>query len=185
MVLAMALVGYALSRLAEPPVPAGSSNDPKSDGDVATPTDDQLVEEVNRRLPQTQCAQCGHPGCRPYAEAIIRDNAPLNQCPPGGDALIVDLATLLGCDALPLDSNRGQTKPVQVAVIVEPDCIGCTLCIAACPVDAIVGAQKHMHTVIASQCTGCELCLPPCPVDCIELIAADTPLHRWQWPKPA
>lgn len=145
----------------------------------------ELIEEVNRRLPQTQCAQCGHPGCRPYAQAIIEDHAPINQCPPGGEALIKELADFLGTDSIPLDSNKGETKPSQIAVILEDDCIGCALCIAACPVDAIVGASRYMHTVIASHCTGCELCLPPCPVDCIELRPAELPIHRWQWPKPA
>ena len=98
--------------------------------------------------------------------------------------MIEELATLLGVEALPLDKDKGQTKPAQVAVIVEPDCIGCALCLPACPVDAIVGASRFMHTVIADQCTGCELCLPPCPVDCIELHPLEQTLHRWQWPKP-
>lgn len=146
---------------------------------------EQLIERVNACLPQTQCAQCGHPGCRPYATAIIADDAPINQCPPGGEALIHELADLLGKEFLPLDAERGETKPPQVALIDEPLCIGCTLCIAACPVDAIVGASKLMHTVISEQCTGCELCLPPCPVDCISLVPGDTSLAQWRWPKPA
>lgn len=184
MIMSMAAVGYVLSRLAEP---ARRTDDEDPDADImsANLPDMQLIEEVNRRLPQTQCAQCGHPGCRPYATAIINDEAPINQCPPGGDALIEELAALLGTDVMPLDNDKGQTKSAQVAVIVEPDCIGCALCIAACPVDAIVGAPRYMHTVIADQCTGCELCLPPCPVDCIELHTINTPLQRWQWPKPA
>lgn len=144
-----------------------------------------LIEEVNKRLPQTQCAQCGHPGCRPYAQAIVVDHAAINQCPPGGEALIEELAEFLGTKVLPLDSNKGESKPAQTALIIEPDCIGCALCINACPVDAIVGASRYMHTVITDQCTGCELCLPPCPVDCIELHPIELPLHRWQWPKPA
>ncbi|MFK7861920.1 MAG: electron transport complex subunit RsxB [Granulosicoccus sp.] len=186
MVVIMAFVGYALSRLAQPNYPlAQTDTDRSSDTQTVELPDDQLIEEVNRRLPQTQCAQCGHPGCRPYATAIINENAPINQCPPGGDSLIEELATLLGTDVLPMDSEKGQTKPAQLAMIIEPDCIGCTLCIAACPVDAIVGASRLMHTVIADQCTGCELCLPPCPVDCIELHRVELPLHRWQWPKPA
>lgn len=146
---------------------------------------EQLIERVNACLPQTQCAQCGHPGCRPYATAIIVDDAPINQCPPGGEALIHELADLLGKEFMPLDAECGETKPPQVALIDEPLCIGCTLCIAACPVDAIVGASRLMHTVVSDQCTGCELCLPPCPVDCISLVPADTSLAQWRWPKPA
>lgn len=188
-VIIMAVVGYVLTLLSGPqPKPADTGNDREPDDNETDPfqqTDEQLIEEVNRRLPQTQCAQCGHPGCRPYAEAIIKHNSPINQCPPGGEALIAELATLLGVDVLPLDSEKGETKPAQVALIVEPDCIGCALCLAACPVDAIVGAPRYMHTVIAEQCTGCELCLPPCPVDCIELQPLKRTLHRWQWPKPA
>ncbi len=149
------------------------------------PPAEQLIERVNACLPQTQCAQCGHPGCRPYATAIINDEAPINQCPPGGEALIHELADLLGKEFLPLDAERGETKAPQVALIDEPLCIGCTLCIAACPVDAIVGASKLMHTVVIDQCTGCELCLPPCPVDCISLVPADDTLAHWHWPKPA
>lgn len=188
-VLIMAAAGYALTRMAEPAsAPRAPADDTQtsaaSDTKPFQQSDEQLIEEINRRLPQTQCAQCGHPGCRPYAEAIIRQQSPINQCPPGGEALIEELASLLGVDAIPLDEEKGQTKPAQVAVIIEPDCIGCALCLAACPVDAIVGASRYMHTVIADQCTGCELCLPPCPVDCIELQAAEQPLHRWQWPKP-
>lgn len=130
---------------------------------------DSLVNEVDALLPQTQCAQCGFPGCRPYAEAIVSGEAEINQCPPGGDAGIAELASLLSRDALPLNADNGETKAPQLAWVREADCIGCTLCIQACPVDCIVGAAKLMHTVIAAECTGCELCLPPCPVDCIEL----------------
>jgi len=146
---------------------------------------EQLVETVNSKLPQTQCAQCGYPGCRPYATAIVKQDVPINQCPPGGDSLIVELAGYLGKPVVPLDSERGQTKAPQVAYIDESACIGCVLCIAACPVDAIVGASRYMHTVISDHCTGCELCLPPCPVDCIELKPIDVPLSHWRWPKPA
>lgn len=134
--------------------------------------EDPVVERINAVLPQTQCAQCGYPGCRPYAEAIARGEAEINQCPPGGDEGVRALAQLLGRDVLPLDAERGEHKPPQVAYIREDECIGCTKCIQACPVDAIVGAQKLMHTVIAEDCTGCELCLPPCPVDCIDLVPA-------------
>ena len=127
----------------------------------------ELVERIDRLLPQTQCGQCGFEGCRPYAEALARGEAGIDQCPPGGDAGARALARLLGVPASPYDRDRGEHKPGIVAVIVEADCIGCTKCIQACPVDAIVGASKLMHTVIAPLCTGCELCVPPCPVDCI------------------
>lgn len=128
-----------------------------------------LIERVNALLPQTQCAQCNFPGCRPYAEAIVNNTADINQCPPGGDEGIKALATLLGRDIKPLDNSLAAHKPPQIAVIREQECIGCTLCIHACPVDAIIGASRKMHTVILDSCTGCELCLPPCPVDCIDL----------------
>ena len=154
-------IGVALQWLAKP-----STQD---DNNV-----DALIESVNALLPQTQCAQCGFPGCRPYAEAIINKQQPINQCPPGGDTTIVQLAQLLGKQATPLDNTLMPHKAAQVAYIVEADCIGCVLCIQACPVDAIVGANRFMHTVISDECTGCELCLPPCPVDCIELRAVTT-----------
>ena len=130
---------------------------------------DELVERVNDKLPQTQCAQCGYPGCRPYAAAIVNNGAAINLCPPGGDDTVRRLAELLGRDAIPLAESppAGQA----VAVIDESLCIGCMHCRHACPVDAIVGAQHLMHTVIKSECTGCELCLAPCPVDCISMRA--------------
>lgn len=161
------------------------SDEQKSAYGIAEDSLDELIEAVNEKLPQTQCAQCGYPGCRPYAAAIIQSDAPINQCPPGGVALIQELSEFLGKDAIDPDPNRGEQKPEQVAIIIEPDCIGCTLCIAACPVDAIVGASRLMHTVISDHCTGCELCLPPCPVDCIELIPVQQPLTQWHWSKPA
>jgi len=126
-----------------------------------------VIDQINALLPQTQCGQCGFQGCRPYAEAIASGAADINQCPPGGDEGILDLANLLGVAPKPLNPKFGQHKPKSVAFIIEQDCIGCTKCIAACPVDAILGAAKFMHTVIASECTGCELCVAPCPVDCI------------------
>jgi electron transport complex protein RnfB len=124
---------------------------------------------IDALLPQTQCTQCGYAGCRPYADAIAAGEADINQCPPGGEPVIRSLAQLLRRAAKPLNPANGAYRPPQVAVIDEDTCIGCTKCIQACPVDAIVGASKLMHTVIASWCTGCELCLPPCPVDCIVL----------------
>jgi electron transport complex protein RnfB len=126
-----------------------------------------LIDRINALLPQTQCGQCSFQGCRPYAEAIALGVADINQCPPGGDQGIRDLADLLGIAPKPLNTKFGEHKPASVAFIVEEDCIGCTKCIVACPVDAIVGAAKFMHTVIAFECTGCELCIAPCPVDCI------------------
>lgn len=129
---------------------------------------ESLTEKINALLPQTQCGQCQYPGCRPYAEAIAQ-GAPINQCPPGGETTIIALSNLLGREAKPLDTAFGEHKPNLVAVIDEAACIGCTLCIQACPVDAIIGSAKQLHTVFTAACTGCELCIPPCPVDCITL----------------
>jgi electron transport complex protein RnfB len=143
-----------------------------------------LVPRIDALLPQTQCAQCGYPGCAPYARAIARGEADINRCPPGGDATIRALARLLGRAPRPLDPARGAHKPRAVAFIDEATCIGCTLCIQACPVDAIVGAAKLMHTVIAAECTGCELCVPPCPVDCIEMRPATGEGMPWKWARP-
>lgn len=131
---------------------------------------EQLVEQIDALLPQTQCEQCGYPGCRPYAEAIAAGNADINQCPPGGESGVEALARLLGREAKPLNPEHGLYRPPTVAWIDERICIGCTKCIQACPVDAIVGARKLMHTVISEECTGCELCIAPCPVDCIHLL---------------
>ena len=129
-----------------------------------------LADAIERVLPQTQCAQCGFPGCRPYAEAIARGEAGIDRCPPGGEAGVVALARLLGREPVPLDPTRGTPKPPQLVRIDEATCIGCTKCIQACPVDAIVGAPKLMHAVLDDECTGCELCIPPCPVDCIAIV---------------
>ena len=134
-----------------------------------------LIERLDRILPQTQCGLCSHAGCRPYAEAMAQGAADIDRCPPGGDAGARALAHVLGVAAKPFDRSRGEHKPRQVAVIIEADCIGCTKCIQACPVDAIVGAAQYMHTVIEPLCTGCELCLPACPVDCIELLSPQPP----------
>ena len=131
------------------------------------PAATDLVERLDRLLPQTQCGQCGYDGCRPYAEAMAVGEAGPERCPPGGDAGASALALLLGVAPLGYDRSRGEHKPPQVAVVVEADCIGCTKCIQACPVDAIIGANKLMHVVIDALCTGCELCVPACPVDCI------------------
>ena len=146
---------------------------------------DPVVDRINALLPQTQCAQCGYPGCRPYAEAIAGGEADINQCPPGGEAGIKALADLLGREAKPLNPDNGEEKPRAVAVIDEQVCIGCTLCIQACPVDAIVGAPKLMHTVIETECTGCDLCVPPCPVDCIDMALRPTTFVDWRRPQPA
>ena len=139
-----------------------------------------MIDQINAILPQTQCRQCGFQGCRPYAEAIASGVADINQCPPGGDEGIIALAHLLNVDPKPLNPQFGQHKPKSVAFIIEKDCIGCVKCIAACPVDAILGAAKFMHTVIASECTGCELCVAPCPVDCIIMKPLPTPLDKEQ-----
>ncbi len=128
---------------------------------------DQIVDQVNDLLPQTQCAQCGYPGCRPYAQAIVTDEAAINLCPPGGNETVRRLADLLGQNPEPLAEAPAIAS---VAIINEALCIGCTHCRDACPVDAITGAHQYMHTVIADQCTGCELCVLPCPVDCISMV---------------
>jgi electron transport complex protein RnfB len=146
---------------------------------------DPVVDQIDAILPQTQCGQCSYPGCRPYAEAIAAGEADINQCPPGGEAGIRALADLLGVEAKPLNPENGEEKPRTVAVIDEQACIGCTLCIQACPVDAILGASKQMHTVIESECTGCDLCLPPCPVDCIAMVTRNPTVAEWPWPRPA
>ncbi|MCF7223207.1 Rnf electron transport complex subunit RnfB [Marilutibacter chinensis] len=137
---------------------------------------DDLIERLDRILPQTQCRQCGFDGCRPYAEAMARGEAAIDRCPPGGDAGAHALARVLDVPPRPYDRNRGRHHVVPpVALIVEADCIGCTKCIQACPVDAIIGASKLMHTVIEPLCTGCELCVPACPVDCIVMTAPADP----------
>ncbi len=153
-------------------IPRRTRNDK---GGVAAIERADLIERLDRILPQTQCGQCGYDGCRPYAEAMARGAADIDRCPPGGDAGARALAHVLGMTPKPFDRGLGTHKPPQVAVIIEADCIGCTKCIQACPVDAIVGAAKYMHTVVEALCTGCELCLPACPVDCIELLPPLSP----------
>ena len=145
---------------------------------------DPIAEQINAILPQTQCGQCGFAGCRPYSEAIAAGEADINQCPPGGEAGIRALADLLGRDFVPLNAEHGAHKEKMVAIIDEQVCIGCTLCIQACPVDAILGAAKHMHTVIEKECTGCELCVEPCPVDCIHMQPVNHDIAHWKWPSP-
>lgn len=136
-----------------------------------------LVDQLDLLLPQTQCTRCGFPGCRPYAEALAAGSADIDQCPPGGAATAAALAALLGRPAKPVHPLHGVEAPPRVAVIDEAVCIGCAKCLPACPVDAIVGARRQLHTVIAAECTGCDLCLPPCPVDCIAMVeVAPAPL---------
>jgi electron transport complex protein RnfB len=141
---------------------------------------DPLVEQLDEVLPQTQCGQCGYPGCRPYAEAIANGDD-INKCPPGGEATIKKLADMMGVEAKPLDSAHGEEEVVKVAYIREDECIGCTKCIVACPVDAIVGATRQMHTVITDECTGCDLCVAPCPVDCIDMVPVKQTAQNWRW----
>ncbi|WP_250512585.1 electron transport complex subunit RsxB [Caballeronia sp. INDeC2] len=138
-----------------------------------------LAERIEDLLPQTQCTKCGYPACRPYADAIAAGEANYNQCPPGGAEGVARLAALLGKPDIPLDTTHGVERPRPVAVIDENVCIGCTLCMQACPVDAIVGAAKQMHTVIAELCTGCDLCVPPCPVDCIAMVPVTGERTGW------
>ena len=143
-----------------------------------------LVEQLNNALPQTQCTRCGYPDCQRYAEAIAQGEADINQCPPGGTEGVERLAALTGKPALPLNPDNGLEGPRTIAIIDEAWCIGCTLCIAVCPTDAIVGTNKRMHTVVEPYCTGCELCIPACPVDCISLEPIDINLSGWaSWPQ--
>jgi electron transport complex protein RnfB len=152
---------------------------------VTVTAEPSLADRIDAALPQTQCTRCGYPDCRRYAEAIADGSAETNRCPPGGAEGIVRLADITGRKVLPLDADRGQEGPRTLAVIDEAWCIGCTLCIKACPVDCIVGASKLMHTVIDAQCTGCELCVPVCPVDCIAMVPVTGQRSGWQaWSEP-
>lgn len=145
---------------------------------------DPIVDQLDSLLPQTQCGQCSYPGCRPYAEAIAGGDA-INKCPPGGQATINAIADLLDVEAPSLDEEHGAESDVKkVAFVREDECIGCTKCIQACPMDAILGAAKQMHTVIADECTGCDLCVEPCPVDCIVMVPVATTMSTWKWDKP-
>jgi len=143
-----------------------------------------LVDQVDGLLPQTQCGQCGYPGCRPYAEALVNGEAEINLCIPGGEDTIVALAETLGREPKPLSEEHPAHVP-SIAYIHEEICIGCTKCIQACPVDAILGAPKQMHTVIEEECTGCGLCVPPCPVECIDMLPIRPSTDTWTWPEPA
>jgi len=140
---------------------------------------EQLIEAIDRVLPQTQCTRCGYPDCRAYACALAGGTAPINRCPPGGEAGIRRLAAITGQPYSPLDATCGVEHPRRVAVVDEARCIGCTLCIQACPVDAIIGAPRAMHVVISELCTGCELCVAPCPVDCIAMVEATGAEVSW------
>ena len=143
--------------------------------------EDPLVEKIDAILPQTQCGQCGYPGCKPYATAIAAGEADINRCPPGGEDGVRKLSELLGVEPKDLDA---EPRPKSVAIIDEATCIGCTLCIQACPVDAILGSAKHMHTILGSECTGCELCVAPCPVDCITMLPVTETVTTWKWKYP-
>ncbi len=138
-----------------------------------------LADRIEDLLPQTQCTKCGYAGCRPYAQAVAQGEAGYNQCPPGGAQGVARLAALLGRPVIPLNPANGEERPRPLAVIDETVCIGCTLCAQACPVDAIVGGPKLMHTVVESLCTGCDLCVPPCPVDCIEMVPVTGERTGW------
>lgn len=144
-----------------------------------------LADRINDALPQTQCTRCGFPDCKAYAQAIALDNAPINQCPPGGLEGVVVLSKITGRPALPLNPDNGTEGPMTVAVIDEAWCIGCTLCLKVCPTDAILGSNKVMHTVIEAACTGCDLCLPVCPVDCIEMVPISDERTGWSAWSPA
>lgn len=145
---------------------------------------ENAINEIDSLLPQTQCGKCDYPGCRPYAEAVATGRAEINQCPPGGELTMLAMARLLGREPLPLPEHKLQTGPARVALIDEDLCIGCVKCIKACPVDAIIGAPKQMHTVIKQNCTGCELCVAPCPVDCISMEPVRVKTKEWVWSKP-
>ncbi|NUU67823.1 electron transport complex subunit RsxB [Enterobacteriaceae bacterium BIT-l23] len=144
--------------------------------------EDPIVDKIDELLPQSQCGQCGYPGCRPYAEAVGNNGENINRCAPGGEAVMNKIATLLNVDPQPIDGDDEAAQPVRMlAVIDENNCIGCTKCIQACPVDAIVGATRAMHTVVSDLCTGCNLCVDPCPTHCIELLPAPTTPDNWKW----
>jgi electron transport complex protein RnfB len=144
-----------------------------------------LAEKIDQVLPQSQCGQCGFPGCTPYAEAVATGNAPINGCPPGGDTTMEAMAELLGVDPVPMGAEGEEEAGPTVAVINEQECIGCAVCLKYCPVDAILGTTKQMHTVIAHECIGCEACVEPCPVDCISMQPIAVDAGSWAWPMPS
>lgn len=145
-----------------------------------------VVDQIDALLPQTQCGQCTYAGCRPYAEAMANGEADINQCPPGGETTIIALADLLDVEVKPLNAEHGEIKDLPTVVYIDEQvCIGCTLCIQACPIDAILGAAKQMHTVIESECTGCDLCIEPCPVDCIHVKEVKPTIRNWTVAPPA
>lgn len=143
--------------------------------------DDPVVEKLDELLPQSQCGQCGYPGCRPYAEAVAGQGENINRCAPGGEAVMLKIAELLNVDPQPIGDEEAVQPVRMLAVIDEDNCIGCTKCIQACPVDAIVGATRAMHTVVSDLCTGCNLCVAPCPTQCITLTPAATTTESWKW----
>lgn len=143
--------------------------------------EDPLTDTIDDLLPQSQCAQCGYPGCRPYADAIVNQNEKINKCVPGGEPVMLKIAEVMGIDPQPLDESMEQTPVKKIAFIDEENCIGCTRCIQACPVDAIVGTNRSLHTVITDLCTGCDLCVPPCPTDCIEMRPIEVTTKNWKW----
>lgn len=144
--------------------------------------EDPIVEQIDQLLPQSQCGQCGYPGCKPYAEAIGNQNEAINKCAPGGEQTMLRLAELLNVEPQPIDGDQQAKTPIrQIAWIDESNCIGCTKCIQACPVDAIVGATRSMHTVLTDLCTGCDLCVAPCPTDCIAMRPVPVTPDNWKW----
>jgi len=152
--------------------------------EIESDNTDLVVQAIDDLLPQTQCGKCGYPGCRPYARAIATGQTDISQCPPGGELTMLAMARLLGREPKPLVGENDRDGQAQVALIDESLCIGCVKCIKACPVDAIIGAAKMMHTVIKEHCTGCELCLAPCPVDCISMVPIRIKTKEWVWSKP-
>ncbi len=143
-----------------------------------------VADQIDKILPQTQCGQCGYPGCRPYADALAEGEAEVNLCIPGGNEVMIQISEITGLEPKEMDEEVEENKPKEVAHIDEDLCIGCVLCIKECPVDAILGATKLMHTVIEKECTGCEKCVPVCPVDCIDMRPVPLTTRNWKWPEP-